>query len=49
MGGAHSTRAGGVEHGTFDNDVDVVKAALKRVLGAGAAIAPQDAQWNLDY
>lgn len=44
MGRAHFIGAGGAAHGTFDNDVDVIKAALKRVLGVGAAIAPLDAQ-----
>ena len=39
----------GAAHGTFDNDVAVVRTVLARVLGAGAAITPPAAQWNLDY
>lgn len=35
-------------HGSFDNDIAVVKATLARVLGAAAA-APAAANWNLDY
>ena len=44
--GARKTNAA---HGTFDNDVDVMKAMLGRILGAGASIAPASGNWNLDY
>lgn len=36
-------------HGSFDNDVDVIKATLGRILGAGASIVPTSGNWNLDY
>ncbi|MFZ2650196.1 MAG: C1 family peptidase [Burkholderiaceae bacterium] len=36
-------------HGSFDNDVDVIKATLGRILGGAAKLAPASGQWNLDY
>ena len=35
-------------HGSFDNDVAVIRAALARVLGV-PAVLPASASWNLDY
>ncbi len=35
-------------HGSFDNDVAVIKATLARILGASATL-PAAANWNLDY
>ena len=39
----------GAAHGSFDNDVDVVRATLERMLGAGTGVAPARRDWNLDY
>lgn len=36
-------------HGTFDNDLHVIRATLGRIIGPGLALVPSSEHWNLDY
>jgi hypothetical protein len=36
-------------HGSFDNDIAVVKATMARILGTGVPTLPAPNKWNLDY
>lgn len=45
------TGAGAIKtaHGSFDNDVEVVKATLTRIVAVATTITPEAEVWNLDY